>query len=49
MFREDELRENNDGTHRVFNNSSIRVSYKIEPFEIFIVRVVYSNQEPNLF
>ncbi len=49
MFREDELKENNNGTYRVFNKDSIRVSYKIEPKEIFIIRVVHSSQEPNLF
>jgi len=49
MFREDELKENNDGTYRVFNKDSIRVSYKIEPKEIFIARVVHSSQEPNLY
>jgi plasmid stabilization system protein ParE len=49
MFREDELKEDNDGSYRVFNRDSIRVSYKIEPAEVFIVRVVHSSQEPNLF
>jgi plasmid stabilization system protein ParE len=49
MFREDELKVNNDGTYRVFNNDSIRVSYKVEPKEIFIARVVHSSQEPNFF
>lgn len=48
MFRVDELKEKNDGTYRVFTKDSIRVSYKIEPKEIFIVRVVHSKQEPNL-
>jgi plasmid stabilization system protein ParE len=49
MFRVDELKENNDGTYRVFNTDSIRVSYKIEPKEIFIARVVHSSQESNLY
>ena len=49
MFREDELKEDNDGTYRVFNRDSIRVSYKIEPKEIFIARVVHSSQEPDLY
>jgi len=49
MFREDELRENNDGTYRVFNNSRIRISYKIEPNEILIARIVHASQEPNIF
>jgi plasmid stabilization system protein ParE len=49
MFREDELRENNDGKYRVFNKDNIRVTYKIEPKEILIVRVVHSSQEPNFF
>ena len=49
MFREDEWKEKNNGTYRVFNKDSIRVSYKIEPKEIFIARVVHSSQEPNLF
>lgn len=47
MHREDELKENNDGTYRVFTKDSIRVSYKIEPQAIFIARVVHSKQEPN--
>ena len=49
MYREDELKENNDGNYRVFNRDSIRVSYKIEPKEIFIARVVHSSQEPNFY
>lgn len=49
MFREDELKENNDGTYRVFNKDSIRISYKIEPKEIFIARLVHASQEPNLY
>jgi hypothetical protein len=49
MFRVDDLKENNDGTYRVFNKDSIRVTYKIEPKEIFIARVVHASQEPNLY
>ena len=49
MFREDELKENNDGTYRVFNKDSVRISYKIEPKEIFIARVVHSSQEPDFY
>ncbi len=49
MFREDELKENNDSSYRVFNKDGIRLSYKIEPKEIFIARVVHSSQEPHLY
>ena len=49
MFREDELKENNDGTYRVFTKDSIRVSYKIESKEIFIARIVHSSQEPDFY
>jgi plasmid stabilization system protein ParE len=47
MFREDELKENNDATYRVFTKDRIRISYKIEPKDILIARVVHSSQEPN--
>lgn len=46
MYREDELKSDNDGTFRVFNQDRIRVSYKIEPKVIIIARVRHSNQEP---
>jgi plasmid stabilization system protein ParE len=46
MYRADELKNNNDGTYRVFNRDSIRVSYKIEPNIIIITRVRHSSQEP---
>lgn len=49
MHRADELKENNDGTYRVFNKDNIRVSYKIQPKQILIVHLVHSSQEPNLF
>ena len=49
MFREDEMNENNDGTYRALNKDGIRISYKIEPKEILISRIVHSNQEPKLF
>ena len=49
MFREDELKENNDGSFRVFNKDNIRVSYKIEPKEILIIRIMHSKQEPELY
>ncbi len=45
MYRADELKSNNDGTYRVFNRDSIRVSYKIEPTAIIIARVRHSSQE----
>ena len=47
IHREDELKANNDGSYRVFTKDNIRVSYKIEPKEILIARVVHSSQEPN--
>lgn len=46
IYREDELKRDNDGTYRVFNLHSIRVSYKIEPKAIIILRVKHSSQEP---
>ena len=46
MYREDELKNNNDGTYRVFNRDSIRVSYKTEATVIIITRVKHSSQEP---
>jgi plasmid stabilization system protein ParE len=49
IFREDELKADNDGSYRVFNQDRIRVSYKIEPGAILIVRVVHSSQEPNIY
>lgn len=49
MFREDELKENNDGTYRVFNKDSIRVSYKIEANTIFIVKVIHTSKETRLY
>ncbi|MBX7204626.1 MAG: type II toxin-antitoxin system RelE/ParE family toxin [Bacteroidia bacterium] len=49
MFREDELKLDNDGTFRVFNKDRIRVSYKIEPDSIIIARVRHSSQEPIVF
>jgi plasmid stabilization system protein ParE len=49
MFIEDELKENNDGTYRVFTKDSIRISYKIELKDILITRVVHSSREPNTY
>jgi len=49
MFREDELKDNNDGSYRVFNKDNIRVSYKIETKKIFITRVTHSSKEPKSF
>jgi len=46
MYREDELKSNNDGTYRVFSRDSIRVSYKIEPDAIIITRFRHSSQDP---
>ena len=46
MYREDELKRDNDGTYRVFNRESFRVSYKIEPKVIIIARIRHSSQEP---
>jgi plasmid stabilization system protein ParE len=46
MYREDELKSDNNGTFRVFNQDSIRVSYKIEPTVIVIARIKHSRQEP---
>ena len=49
MFREDELKTNNDGKFRVFNKDSIRISYKIESDSIIITRVRHSGQEPKFY
>ena len=49
MFREDELKTNNDGTFRVFNKDRIRISYKIESNSIIIARVRHSSQEPKFY
>ncbi|GAB1449396.1 hypothetical protein MASR2M44_24230 [Bacteroidota bacterium] len=46
MYKEDELKSENDGSYRVFNRDSIRVSYKIERKVIIIARVRHSSQEP---
>jgi len=46
IYRNDELKSDNDGTYRVFNQDSIRVSYKIEPTAIIIARIKHSKQEP---
>jgi hypothetical protein len=46
MYREDELKSDNNGTFRVFNQDSIRVSYKIEPTVIVIARIKHARQEP---
>ncbi|MFY8109255.1 MAG: type II toxin-antitoxin system RelE/ParE family toxin [Bacteroidia bacterium] len=46
MYRVDELKNDNDGSFRVFNRDSIRVSYKIETSIIIITRVKHSSQEP---
>ena len=49
MYREDELKLDNDGTFRVFNQDRIRVSYKIDSDSIIIARVRHSSQEPIVF
>ncbi|OYU97347.1 MAG: hypothetical protein CFE21_03385 [Bacteroidetes bacterium B1(2017)] len=46
LYRVDELKENNEGSFRVFNSDSIRISYKIESTAILITRVRHSSQEP---
>ena len=49
MFREDELKMDNNGTFSVFNKDSIRISYKIEPNAIVIARVRHSSQDPSFY
>lgn len=49
MFRADEWKYNNDGSFRVFNYDSIRVSYKIEPNTILIARVSHTSEEPKQY
>lgn len=49
MYREDELKKNNDGTYRVLNKDGIRISYKIEQRAIIISRVRHSSQEPFIY
>jgi plasmid stabilization system protein ParE len=45
-FREDEFKDPNDGSYRVFNQDNIRVSYRVTKSTIKILRVRHSKQEP---
>jgi plasmid stabilization system protein ParE len=46
MFRADELKTNNDGSFRVFNKNSIRVSYQVSDTEILIARFEHASRKP---
>jgi plasmid stabilization system protein ParE len=49
MFREDELKADNDGTFRVFSHDNLRVSYKIERDAVFILKVKHSMRKPKVY
>ncbi len=49
IYRIDELKKENDGSFRVLNKDSIRISYKIEDSAIIIARIVHSSQMPKTY
>ncbi|MGL4595993.1 MAG: type II toxin-antitoxin system RelE/ParE family toxin [Bacteroidia bacterium] len=46
LFEVDSLKVNNDGSYRKFVAIHIRITYKIEPDKIIIVRIRHSASEP---
>lgn len=47
-FREDELKENNDGSYRVCFVYLYRITYKVKDSGIYILRIRHCGQEPLL-
>lgn len=48
-FPQDIFKRNNDGSHRAFEKFSLRITYKISPKQIMILRIRYVKQEPKLY
>lgn len=46
IFEADPLKENNDGDFRKFNVLQLRITYKIDPDKIIILRVRHAASEP---
>lgn len=46
MYKQDDLKTKNNGSIRVFVQDRIRITYRIEPSEIYIVQVRHTSQEP---
>lgn len=45
-YKTDEYKKNNTGNYRAFEHKKIRVSYKIKPNVIEVVRVRHTKQKP---
>lgn len=48
-YKTDEYKKNNTGNYRAFEHKKIRVSYKIKPDVIEIVRVRHTKQKPSKY
>lgn len=48
-YKIDEYKENNKGNYRAFEHKKIRVSYKIKPNVIEVVRVRHTKQKPTKY
>jgi addiction module RelE/StbE family toxin len=46
IYENDKLKDNNDGNYKAYTIYSYRITYKIEPDQIFILRVRHTSREP---
>lgn len=49
LFELDRFKQNNDGTYRSFVVYRIRISYRVLPDEIYILRVRHCSQDPIIY
>ena len=49
LFELDRFKQNNDGTYRYFVVYRIRISYRVLPDEIYILRVRHCSQDPIIY
>ncbi len=49
MFEADRFKIKNDGSYRAFTEYDFRVTYKVKPTEIIILKVIHTSQKPRLY
>ena len=49
LFEADRFKTNNDGSYRAFTEYNFRVTYKVKPAEVFILKIIHTSQQPKLY